>query len=287
MSTRDHDRVAGPRSVAARKLAPPAGSRSCRAPRPRTVAFVPVVAPTTLEPGLRSRAGRPGTNARHRHPRSGAGAQCHAPAPSEPCQPPSPHTARASRSGSAGSLRSIPRCDGSRSVHRRSGVQPVLGFSRSTNLVIWLTGPCRHPFRAGSSPYPASWPRPHRWRPALAWSTGSCRLVARTGIRFRAILSRCGGGLSSRPGSRHAIKRVADLNGLPMCHTSETRPGRVPPPSRGSRCPPDRSTVLRSACAASQRSVPGPHCNVPSAGLHVTRHNAPDRPRTADSRQVS
>jgi len=32
-----------------------------------------------------------------------------------------------------------PSCDGPRSVHRRSGVQLVLGFSRLTNLIIWLT----------------------------------------------------------------------------------------------------------------------------------------------------
>jgi hypothetical protein len=32
------------------------------------------------------------------------------------------------------------------------------------------------PFRVEHQPYPASSPRPRRWRPTPAWSTGSCRL---------------------------------------------------------------------------------------------------------------
>ena len=69
------------------------------------------------------------------------------------------------------------------------------------------------------------------------------------------------------------MKRVPDLNGVSTFRTCETRPGRVPPLPRGPRCSPDRSSVLQSACAASQQPVLGPHCNVPSAGLHVTRHH--------------
>jgi len=69
--------------------------------------------------------------------------------------------------------------------------------------------------------------------------------------------------------------RAPALNGVSTFHTSETRPGRVPPLPRGPRCSPDRSSVLQSACAASQRPVLGPRWSVPSAGLplHVTRHH--------------
>jgi hypothetical protein len=67
--------------------------------------------------------------------------------------------------------------------------------------------------------------------------------------------------------------RVPDPNGVSTFRTSEKRPGWVPPLPRGPRCSPDPSRVLQSACAASQRPVPGPRCSFPSAGLHVTRHH--------------
>lgn len=49
-----------------------------------------------------------------------------------------------------------------------------------------------------------------------------------------------------------------DSNGVVTFHTSEIRPGWVPPIPRGRRCSPDRHRVFRSASAAFQRPVLDP-----------------------------
>jgi hypothetical protein len=128
------------------------------------------------------------------------------------------------------------------------------------------------PFRVEHQPYPASSPRPRRWRPTPACSTGSCRLF--DAPAFTSGSSSPAEELASPYGRLTGHTEVwPDLNGVSTFRTSETRPGWVPSLPRGPRCSPDRSAVLQPACAASRRPVPGPRCSVPSAGLHVTRHH--------------
>jgi hypothetical protein len=63
------------------------------------------------------------------------------------------------------------------------GSSVVVTFAPQAHLTLSA------PFQVRHQPYPASYPRPHRWRPTLAWSRFPVAF-RRTSIRFWVILSR-------------------------------------------------------------------------------------------------
>jgi hypothetical protein len=69
----------------------------------------------------------------------------------------------------------------------------------------------------------------------------SCRLSA-AGIRFRVILPPLGVWAFLAVGLPSTLKAHADPIGVATFHTSETRPGWVPPLPRGRRCSPAGTT---------------------------------------------
>jgi len=81
-----------------------------------------------------------------------------------------------------------PRCDGPRSVHRRSGVQLVLGFSHLTNLVIWLTCSCQPPFESGTRPVSGQLSDDHAGGGRRTDGLRFPVAFRRAGVRFWSIL---------------------------------------------------------------------------------------------------
>jgi len=83
--------------------------------------------------------------------------------------------------------------------------------------------------------------------------------------------ARWGVGPSSRSACRTPHARP-DPNGVVTSHTSETRPGWVPPRSRdGGALPADKESPA-GACRFPTASPP-PRCRNPSAGPKITRHH--------------
>ena len=97
------------------------------------------------------------------------------------------------------------------------------------------------------------------------------RCLSAAGVRF--LGHPVPAGELGLPHGRPTGACAPDPNGVSTFHTSEIRPGWVPPIPRGRRCPPDwRSISPTGACRFSTAS-PAPRCNNPSAGLTMTRHH--------------
>ena len=145
-----------------------------------------------------------------------------------------------------------------------------LSFGSGVSVIFLFTGSPGHVSAlSGRAPGPVSGRLSRTTGGGASHLVPVSRCLSAAGVRFLAILLPAGElGL---PYGRLTGQRRPDPDGVAAFRTHELRPGWVPPIPRGRRCSP-RLGDSPPAPAASQRPVPGPRSNNPSAGLPMTRH---------------